>query len=146
MFDSRTRLQIIHILLISLKIRHLLDRLNSKDTYRGTYLVLDLTFGEPFQKGKKGGTYYINATIPIEHRAICFGKGSKTKQKTVSLGTKNYAESVRVLPKAKAKIFEWYRNKVKQYDPLLVSAENLVESLYARMDINKKLKPQEVLF
>ena len=59
---------------------------------------------------------------------------------------KNYAESVRVLPKAKAKIFEWYRNKVKQYDPLLVSAENLVESLYARMDINKKLKPQEVLF
>ena len=59
---------------------------------------------------------------------------------------KHYAESVRVLPKAKAKIFEWYCNKVKQYDPLLVSAENLVESLYARMDINKKLKPQEVLF
>ena len=51
-----------------------------------------------------------------------------------------------MLPKVKQKIYEWYHNKIKQHDPSLVSAENLVESLYARMNINKKLKPQEEWF
>ena len=108
--------------------------------------MLDLTFSKTFQKRNMSGTYYINVKIPVEHREICFGMGQRPNKRRYLLGTKNYAESVRVLPNAKAKIFEWYRNKVKQYDPLLVSAENLVESLYARMDINKKLKPQEEWF
>ena len=37
MFDSRTRLQIIHILFISLKIRHILAKLNSKPKANGVY-------------------------------------------------------------------------------------------------------------
>ena len=87
---------------------HFRARLNLNDTYGGTYrdtyLVLDLTFGKTFQKRNRSGTYYINATVTVEHREICFGEGSKTKQKTLSLNTKNYAEAYRVLYKVKQKI------------------------------------------
>lgn len=30
-----------------------------KDTYIGTYIVINLTFVEPLQKGKKEGNFYI---------------------------------------------------------------------------------------
>ena len=47
-------------------------------------MAKDITFGQPFRRSKNGN-YKMSATIPIEDREACFGRGSKQKQKELSL-------------------------------------------------------------
>ena len=43
-------------------------------------MAKDISFGQRFKRSKNGN-YKMSATIPIEYREACFGRGSKQKQK-----------------------------------------------------------------
>ena len=150
MFDSRTRLQLLSITLIALKISLLRVKVYHKDAYRdayeGIFYMEKLTFGEPFQNLRKGGVWYVRVTIPKEHREIYFGQGKATKQKVYSLFSKNMHEALANLPTVKSKAIEEYRNKLKEHDPLVLSAEKLMESLFARYDENNIVVPTDKWF
>ena len=104
-------------------------------------MAKDITFGQPFRRSKNGN-YKMSATIPIEDREACFGRGSKQKQKELSLETNNLHEAISRIPRVKADIIKWYREKVNVHDPLVMSAEKLIESLFAKYEYNNKVKPQ----
>ena len=55
-------------------------------------------------------------------------------------------EALANLPRVKSKAIEEYRNKLKEHDPLVLSAEKLMESLFARYDENNKVLPTDKWF
>ena len=57
-------------------------------------MAKDITFRQPFKRSKHDN-YKMSATIPIEDREACFGRGSKQKQKELSLETNNLHEAFR---------------------------------------------------
>ena len=116
-----------------------------KGTYKGTYGVnlfnmerLVFSPVKRYTSGNKKGRYYTQATIPQAHRHLYNG----SKQISRSLGSyASEAERKRDLTIQEEN--RRFQKKLSDYDPLVGSAENLIEALFATYDLNGTIRPEK---
>ena len=91
-----------------------------------------------YTSGNKKGRYYTQATIPQAHRHLYNG----SKQISRSLGSyASEAERKRDLTIQEEN--RRFQKKLSDYDPLVASAENLIEALFATYDLNGTIRPEK---
>ena len=121
------------------------SKVYQKRQYIGQYGMVDtLSYSEPmaYTTGTKAGRFYLNVTIPadLEHLYPDKRKGKYRIQFQLSLGTRDKAQAWRNRDTKIKESNQDLADRLQEHDPLVQSAKELYQSLYAKYQANGKLK------
>ena len=109
-------------------------------------MVDTLSYSEPmaYTTGTKAGRFYLNVTIPadLEHLYPDKRNGKYRIQFQLSLGTRDKAQAWRNRDTKIKESNQDLADRLQEHDPLVQSAKELYQSLYAKYEPNGKLKPR----